>query len=326
MTIENKSFIRVDVKALDATEEFPHGSFEAVLSTDDLDRDDEIIDFGAFNPLPEYLPALVDHTAKAECVVGWGVPVYEDGKLYLRGPFDPDEFSQTIRGKLKSGSIRKMSIGFMNAKRVRKDGKTHVTQAEALEGSFVVIPANREATVTTVKAYADVTPPAGSFEEIQESVQKALVLAHEDAYVCLVATFDSKAVYKVLHWPATDKDGTFSTEFTKSVDGVELGEATSVEIQQVISAKDLERWQAKEPAVQAEAKAFFAKDAEVDENQVTLDDLLIEAELLETELGLDEMETDNGIEDQVGDDEFADIDADIAAFNAENVQATSGTA
>lgn len=312
--VENKkSWIEVEVKAVDATDEFPNGSFECILSTADLDRDGEVVEYGCFNPLPDYLPAIVDHDAQAKNVVGWGVPTYENGVLMIRGPFDADEFSQIIRGKLVSGSIRKMSIGFMNAKRERKDGVPHVVSAEALEASFVVIPANRGADVVSAKAYANVEPPAGSFEEVQEDVSEALETYYgEDAYVCLIATFVDHVVYAVRHWPEQTQDGTYSMSFTLDANGVDgatfSSDPVSVEITQVISEKAAKRWATKA----AEFAAASTKSADV------IDEIsAVEAELLEMELDAD-MEDIDGATDQFDDDTSDDdFDAIVAELNSE---------
>lgn len=343
--VENKkSWIEVEVKALDATDEFPNGSFECILSTGDLDRDGEHVDFGCFNPLPDYLPAIVDHDAQAKNVVGWGIPTYENNVLMFRGGFDADEFSQIIRGKLVSKSIRKMSIGFMNAKRERKDGVPHVISAEALEASFVVIPANTGADVVNAKAYGPIEAPAGSFEEVQEDVTEALYGYYGDeAYVCLIATFADHVVYAVRHWPEQAQDGTYSVPFEQNEDGVSFSaDPVTVEIQQVISEKRakhmtenyLPAWAAniderKTGRTEWITKNFGTKSATVDE--VAEDLLAIEAELVDmeldddsddctdddfTEIGDLDRELESLLEGDADEDEF-DADAEFAEFDAE---------
>lgn len=335
MTIEGKHFVEVTVKALDPTEEFPNGSFEAVLSDPTEDRDGEIIDPGAFEvygPLPEYMPALADHERSVATTVGWGVPSYEDGKFMFRGPFDPDDFSQLVRAKIKSGSIRKMSVGFRNAVRKVIDGVVHIVSAEPLEGSFVVIPANPNATIQSVKSYGEIEPPAGSFEEVQEDALEALRLFYADAYVCLIATFTDHVVYEVCHWPAEATDGTFSLNYSNGADGelVLDGEPSAVEVEQVITPKALEMWVAKkamDPNINNKADTpstvtvqRLDASGKPTGDPVTVPivglELLtappepeqpaaaeIEAELLDIELTLDEFESGEsyGTTDQLGD-------------------------
>jgi hypothetical protein len=69
------------VLAGDATDDYPHGSFEVILSAPTLDRDGEIIDSRAFEPLPPRINFDTDHSMTCDSVVGSGVPFYdEDGE------------------------------------------------------------------------------------------------------------------------------------------------------------------------------------------------------------------------------------------------------
>jgi HK97 family phage prohead protease len=128
----------------------PHGEFEAVLSVPVVDRDGEVVDGGAFNPLPAEIPIHKYHDFSAP--VATAVPFYDGDVLKARGVFDPDPESQAIRQKI-GRSIRYMSVGFMAAERADQDGVPHITRAELLEASFVSVPSNREAAILAVKAH-----------------------------------------------------------------------------------------------------------------------------------------------------------------------------
>jgi HK97 family phage prohead protease len=137
-----------EVKALDGAD--PNGEFEAILSVPVVDRDGEIVDGRAFNPLPAEIPIHKYHDFSAP--VATAVPFYDGDVLKARGVFDPDPESQAIRQKV-GRSIRYMSVGFMAASREDQEGVPHITKAELLEASFVSVPSNREAAILAVKAH-----------------------------------------------------------------------------------------------------------------------------------------------------------------------------
>lgn len=136
-----------EVKALDGAD--PNGEFEAILSVPTVDRDGEVIDGRAFEPLPAEIPIHKFHDFSSP--VATATPFYEGDVLKARGTFDPDPESQAIRAKV-GRSIRYMSVGFMAATRSDQDGTPHITKGELLEASFVSVPSNREAAILAVKA------------------------------------------------------------------------------------------------------------------------------------------------------------------------------
>lgn len=139
-----------EVKALDAGD--PHGEFEAILSMPTLDRDGEVIDAKAFEPLPDTVPIHAFHDFSSPVAVA--TPFYEGDILKATGVFDPDPDAQKIRTKV-GRSIRFMSVGFMGTTRAEVDGVPHITKAELLEASFVSVPSNREAAILAVKAHRE---------------------------------------------------------------------------------------------------------------------------------------------------------------------------
>jgi HK97 family phage prohead protease len=146
----NKTFALAEVKSIDNAD--PVGSFEAILSAPTLDRDGEIIDAKAFDPLPASVPVHAFHDFHDP--IGRGVPTYEGDVLILRGRFASTPRAQEIRSLVAEGIIQNMSVGFMAADREQKDGVPHVTSGEILEGSFVSIPSNRESAVLMAKEFA----------------------------------------------------------------------------------------------------------------------------------------------------------------------------
>jgi len=158
-----KTFALADVKWTDTAD--PYGAFEAVLSAPTLDRDNEVIEAGAFDPLPKSVPVHAYH--RFDEPIGVGVPAYEDGKLMLRGRFASTPRAQEIRTLVKEGVIGHMSVGFMSADRGSQDGVPRVTKAELLEGSFVSVPANREAAILTAKDYHAKAPRGNKSDRLQ---------------------------------------------------------------------------------------------------------------------------------------------------------------
>lgn len=151
MNITTKDF---PVVGGEATDEHPFGTFEVILSAPTLDRDGEVIDAKAFEPLPDHITFDTDHSMTCDSVVGSGVPYYaEDGTLRVKGGYASDERSQIIRQKVAEKHIRTTSVTFMAAERI-KDEKSidHVVKAELLNGTFTPVPSNRESVVLSAKS------------------------------------------------------------------------------------------------------------------------------------------------------------------------------
>ena len=91
----HKAFIAGDVKALDTGN--PNGEFEVILSAETVDRDGEIIDAKAFEPLPEmdtqsgyiaHIPAALTAVMRANATL----PDFPaEGNLALKPWFGSDE-------------------------------------------------------------------------------------------------------------------------------------------------------------------------------------------------------------------------------------------
>ena len=152
--MESKMFAIAEVKSVDDSSD-PNGSFEVVLSAPSLDRDGEVIDSKVFEPLPDHITFDVDHGMSTATTVGSGVPYYDGDLLKVKGTFSSIPRAQEVRTLVREGHIRTTSVAFMGAERNEKDGTTHITRAELLNGAFVPIPSNREAVVLSAKAYSE---------------------------------------------------------------------------------------------------------------------------------------------------------------------------
>lgn len=190
----NKTFALAEVKSIGTKD--GDGEFEAILSAPTLDRDGEVIDAKAFEPLPEFIPVHAFHDFTDP--IATGEPFYDGDVLKIRGTFDPDDESQRIRSKVGK-SIRFMSVGFMAAERDEEDGVPHIRRAELLEGSFVSIPSNREAAVLMAKEFK--VGARNSLKD-QERIQNA-----HDLFVDLGAECAAKAAP-----PAEEKSTTTDPE------------------------------------------------------------------------------------------------------------------
>lgn len=160
----SKQFVLADVKTVDG--DSANGEFEAILSAPTLDRDNEVIDPRAFEPLPASIPVHAYHDFSDP--VGRGVPFYEGDVLKLRGFYASTPRAQEIRTLVAEGVIASMSVGFMGAQRYAgEDGKDHIGRGELLEGSMVSIPSNRDAAVLMAKSY---TQPWVSVDDLRSAL------------------------------------------------------------------------------------------------------------------------------------------------------------
>lgn len=144
--------LNAEVKVLETDN--PNGEFLVTLSAPSLDRDGEIIQAGAFNPLPDHIPFDIDHGLSTATTVGSGRPYYDGDRLMVRGTFSSIPRAQEVRTLVNEGHIRTTSVAMRAPKKETKDGVTYITQAELLNGAFVPVPSNRDALVMSSKAGA----------------------------------------------------------------------------------------------------------------------------------------------------------------------------
>ena len=177
-----KLFVLGQVKAVAKDTDAPHGAFEVILSAPTMDRDREVIDGRAFDPLPEHITFDVDHGMSTATTVGSGRPYYDGDVLKVAGTFSAIPRAQEVRTLVEEGHIRTTSVAFMDAQREQKDGVAHITRAELLNGAFVPIPSNREARVLTAKSYAE---RIDAHEQVGGVAMHDLALAY-GAWDCII--------------------------------------------------------------------------------------------------------------------------------------------
>jgi hypothetical protein len=158
---ESKMYALGEVKSVE-DDENPNGGFDVVLSSPSLDRDGEIIDAKVFDPLPEHITFDIDHGMSTATTVGSGKPFYEGDVLRVKGTFSSIPRAQEVRTLVREGHIKTTSVAFMGAEREEKDGVTHITKAELLNGAFVRREGRRTPALRQLRrAYRCTTRPCG---------------------------------------------------------------------------------------------------------------------------------------------------------------------
>lgn len=246
--------VLAEIKSTTSLTKSPFGSFDATLSVAVKDRDGEVVDGFAFDPLPDHLTIDVDHAMTVEKTVASGRPVYDrDGTLKFSGTYASHPLAQMVRSLVDEGHIKTVSVAFMNAVREidSKDGLPHVRTAELLNAGIVAIPANTSALITASKALqrigeggTELVVPGhvrdtrnekavvGSFEHQRERLSVALRNAHPAAdFVWVRATFADSVVYDLEQQGIA---GTFQANYTDGEDGIEFGDAAQVDLGEVV--------------------------------------------------------------------------------------------
>lgn len=125
------------------------GTFEVVITTENVDRYQEVIKLDGWE-LEHYRnnPVVLWGHDHHQLPIGVATSVeIIDGKMIAKGKFAPHEFAQTIRQLYDMGMMRATSVGFIEKER---EGNL-ITKAELLEFSFVSVPANPYALSLMVK-------------------------------------------------------------------------------------------------------------------------------------------------------------------------------
>lgn len=135
---------------VDKAKELPEGEFEAILSTEVLDRHGERVSIKGMTIPKRTVRMYFNHLKWGETLpIGTWTRIWKtkDGKLMGRGKIDlVDEFERKIAAKIKSGTLDSISIGFM-PKEWDANSDTW-TKSELSEASVVNEPANPEALMT----------------------------------------------------------------------------------------------------------------------------------------------------------------------------------
>lgn len=160
------------IEATQKAAESDTGTFEVVITTENIDRYQEIIKLDGWDTA-NYMKnpvVLWGHDSRSIPIgITTNIEV-RDGKMIARGKFAPasaNPFAQQIRALYDLGMMRATSVGFIEKER---EGNI-ITKAELLEFSFVSIPANPYALSTMVK----------SGVSVNEMVTKGIVIVKEEA-------------------------------------------------------------------------------------------------------------------------------------------------
>lgn len=235
------SALTADIKAAQNDD----GTYDITLSVPTEDRDGEIVDAKAFEPLPDWLNIDIDHGMSVLTTVGSGTPAYEGDTLKLKGfSFASTPLGQEVKTLVDEGHVRKMSVAFMAATREvdAKDKKPHVRKAELLNAAVVAIPSNRDADILVgAKRFAAevrrregaTKAVAGSYEDRADRLRQALRSEHSEAqWLWIRATFDDSVVFEVED--ALGGIHTYQATYETNGDSFTFGEATEVDLAEVI--------------------------------------------------------------------------------------------
>lgn len=139
-------------------------TFEAVITTKNIDRDQEVviaegIDYKSYltNPV-----VLWNHNFDKVIGTALSVRKYKD-EIRAKVKFvDNDDDADKVYNLVKQGALRGLSIGFIvkdyrqptsaDLKEYGKDLRGVITKAELYEFSVVTVPSNRESLMTSVKS------------------------------------------------------------------------------------------------------------------------------------------------------------------------------
>jgi HK97 family phage prohead protease len=183
-----------EIKSTTAETKAPNGSFEAILSVPTVDRDKEVVDPGAFDPLPGHMTIDIDHAMSVEKTVASGRPFYDGPVLKFEGSYASHALAQMVRSLVDEGHIRTMSVAYMNAfyEIDQNDGLAHLRKAELLNAGIVGIPSNREALITASKSLVNSVAEATDTKRARTDKDVATAQSAHDALVALGAVCETK--------------------------------------------------------------------------------------------------------------------------------------
>lgn len=145
-TLERQQSKLVIVKA----KQLPHGQFEAILSTDDLDRHGEHVSVKGMVIPKRTLKMYYNHQTYGDHLpIGKWNKIWKKGEVLMgQGEVDlEDELAVKIYKKIENGFIDSISVGFYPQE---YDGETSTwTKSELVEASVVAEPANVSAIITS---------------------------------------------------------------------------------------------------------------------------------------------------------------------------------
>lgn len=132
------------------------GTFSAVLSTPEKDREGETLHSNEWKDFPARIPINTDHDMTVDGTVGSATPVLQaDGTVHIEGTFASTPKGQNMRTLVKEGHVTTMSVEFMRSRTpsTEKGGSPTVTR-ELIGGAFTPYPMNPNAKVLASKSGA----------------------------------------------------------------------------------------------------------------------------------------------------------------------------
>ena len=128
------------------------GSFDAILSTEAVDRDGESLKLNEWvQPLPDHIPIDVDHAMTVEKTIGTGHPYIDGDAMKVHVELADTPLAQQVRSMMQQGVIDSVSVGFRYAPPIENADGTVLPQRELVNAGVVNTPANPEATLLAVK-------------------------------------------------------------------------------------------------------------------------------------------------------------------------------
>lgn len=279
----NKSFESgVQVKFYDGAD--GNGEVRGYVTTFDglPDRDGDRIMKGAYEGQSIKLPMLAYH--KKDAVIGAITLNADPYGVSSVGEFAKTQQSQDMREYAKMGALS-YSIGFTSNDYVKNEhGGFDFNKIDIHEVSLVPIPANPRALITAAKEYegqaevekryADIEPPAGSYEAVQEDLVEALTEVYSsdggDCYVSLIATWPTKVAYSVQSYSAGEFDGNWMIDYVwNGEDDVTFGDTvTPIDITQTITV-DTDSEEVDQPANNAPMVGATESHEEITEKAIS---------------------------------------------------------
>jgi hypothetical protein len=184
----------------DDTDDGP-GTFSLILSTDAVDRDGEVVESGAFNPLPDHISMDVDHGMSVATTVGSGRPFYNaSGQLQVDGTFASTDLGQSTRTLVREGHVRTASVAMIPTVKTKSaDGKTQrIVKADLLNGAFTPVPSNTTATILSAKSVeelADMKAGARNSKSDAGDIQQIHDLAAGLGAICGDGSSEGKHIH-----------------------------------------------------------------------------------------------------------------------------------
>lgn len=191
--------VREVLSATEKAQDADTGTFEVVITTENLDRYQEVISLSGWE-LDHYRnnPVVLwghDHNH----LIGMATSIeIVDGKMVAKGKFAPTEEGQEKRKLYEQGFLRATSVGFIEKER---EGNL-ITKSELLEFSFVSVPANPYALSLALKegrsidelvtrgimfVEKDAEPEPEPTPEVKQYAQKAVATLIDQAKALVIA-------------------------------------------------------------------------------------------------------------------------------------------